>query len=95
MNFVVYVEHAGYQASLELHKIYRVLRDVDAGADGNLRVVDESGEGYPYEADRFLPVDLPAKTARALIGPSCERRARPANLAMERTGFAGRSLPSR
>ena len=28
----------------ELHKIYRVLPDEDASADGDIRVIDESGE---------------------------------------------------
>lgn len=65
-RFVVCVDNAGYRASLELHKIYRVVRDVEAAEDGDLRVIDESGEGYLYEADRFLPVELPTKTVRAL-----------------------------
>ncbi|HAF21700.1 MAG TPA: hypothetical protein DCK93_02125, partial [Blastocatellia bacterium] len=37
-----------YPASLELHKIYRVLPDEDAATDGDIRVVDESGEDYLY-----------------------------------------------
>jgi len=65
-RFVVCVDNSGYRASLELHKIYRVVRDVEAETDGDLRVIDESGEDYLYEADRFLPVELPAKTVRAL-----------------------------
>ncbi|MEW6746206.1 MAG: hypothetical protein AB1486_25985 [Planctomycetota bacterium] len=65
-RFVVCVDNSGYRASLELHKIYRAVRDVEAEADGDLRVIDESGEDYLYEADRFLPVELPAKTVRAL-----------------------------
>lgn len=65
-RFVVCVDNSGYRASLELHKIYRALRDAEAEEDGDLRVIDESGEDYLYEADRFLPVELPAKTVRAL-----------------------------
>jgi hypothetical protein len=65
-RFVVCVDNSGYRASLELHKIYRVLRDTEAAEDGDLRIVDESGEDYLYEASRFLSVDLPAKTVRAL-----------------------------
>ena len=65
-RFAVCIHNSGYPASLELHKIYRVLPDKEAEADGDLRIVDESGEDYLYEADRFLPVDLPAKTVRAL-----------------------------
>ena len=42
-RFVVCVDNTGYQASLELHKIYTVMQDADAEADGDIRVVDESG----------------------------------------------------
>lgn len=54
MRFAVCVDNAGYPASLELHKVYRVLPDKDAESDGDLRVVDESGEDYMYSADRFV-----------------------------------------
>ena len=62
----VCIDNADYPASLELHKIYRVLPDREAETDGDLRVVDESGEDYLYEADRFLAIDLPASAVRAL-----------------------------
>lgn len=32
----------------EIHKIYRLLPDEDAATDGDIRVVDESGEDYLY-----------------------------------------------
>jgi len=38
-RFVVCVNNDGYPASLELHKIYRVVPDQDAEADGDIRVV--------------------------------------------------------
>jgi hypothetical protein len=65
-RYVICVDNSGYRASLELHKVYRVLRDAEAAEDGDLRVIDESGEDYLYEAERFLPVDLPPKVVRAL-----------------------------
>jgi hypothetical protein len=66
IQFAVCVDNSDYPASLELHKIYRVLPDREAQADGDLRVIDESGEDYLYEADRLLLVDLPADTVRVL-----------------------------
>jgi len=65
-RFAVCIDNSGYPASLELHKIYRVLSDREAEADGDLRVIDESGEDYLYEADRFLLVDFPPRTVRVL-----------------------------
>jgi hypothetical protein len=42
----VCIENSGYPASLELHKIYRAVPDQDAAREGDLRIVDESGEDY-------------------------------------------------
>ena len=66
-QFVVCINNAGYQASLELHKIYRVLPDVDAAQDSDLRIIDESGEDYLYSADRFFPIEIPKTLERALL----------------------------
>lgn len=63
--FVVCVDNAGYPASLEMHKIYRVLPDADAAADGDLRIVDESGEDYLYSSERFVPIQVPASVKRS------------------------------
>ena len=52
-GFVVCINNTEYPASLELHKIYRVLADEDARREGDLRVVDESGEDYLYPAEWF------------------------------------------
>ena len=65
-RFAVCLDSSGYPASLERHKIYRVLPDKDAADDGDLRVIDESGEDYLYEAERFLLVDLPPRIVRVL-----------------------------
>lgn len=67
IKFAVCVNNAGYPASLELHKIYRILSDEDAESDGDLRVVDESGEDYLYSAERFVVVDLPQAVERSLL----------------------------
>ncbi len=65
-RFVVCVENSEYPASLELHKIYRVLPDDDAAKDGDLRIVDESGEDYLYPAGWFVPIHL-SRTLRVSV----------------------------
>jgi hypothetical protein len=65
-RFAICIDNSEYPASLELHKIYRVLPDKDAERDGDLRIIDESGEDYLYPADYFVLVDLPRDTVRAL-----------------------------
>jgi hypothetical protein len=43
-----------------------VVPDRDAERDGDLRVIDESGEDYLYPADFFVLIDLTRQTVRAL-----------------------------
>jgi len=52
-QFVVCIHNGEYQASLELHKIYRVLPDEEAAEEGDIRIIDESGEDYLYPAEWF------------------------------------------
>jgi hypothetical protein len=52
---------------LELRKLYRVLPDEAAAADGYIRVIDESGEDYLYPQDYFLPIELPKAAEKALL----------------------------
>ena len=66
-HFAVCVDNRGYPASLELHKIYRVLPDEDAAAEGDIRVIDESGEDYLYSANRFVEIEPPQTVRRSLL----------------------------
>jgi hypothetical protein len=68
--FAICVNNSGYPASLELHKVYRVLPDENAEQDGDLRVIDESGEDYLYPSDYFMLVELPRDVQRALLQAS-------------------------
>ncbi len=65
-QFAICIDNSEYPASLELHKIYRVLPDEDAAVDGDLRVIDESGEDYLYPANYFVLIALPQDTERVL-----------------------------
>ena len=65
--FAICVDNSEYPASLELHKVYRVLPDEDAEQDGDLRVIDESGEDYLYPADYFMMLELPSDVQRVLL----------------------------
>ena len=66
-RFAVCIKNTGYPASLELHKIYRVGADEQAAADGDIRVIDESGEDYLYPAEWFVEVELPQAVKRSLM----------------------------
>ncbi len=68
--FAVCMNNEHYPTSLELHKIYRVIPDENAAKDGDIRVVDESGEDYLYRAKDFVVIDLPAEVRGALLEAS-------------------------
>lgn len=66
-NLAVCLNNQGYQASLEVGKIYPIINDDDADANGLIRVIDESGEDYAFSTDRFYPIELPALVKEALL----------------------------
>lgn len=64
-RLAVCIRNKGYEASLERNKLYIVLPDAEAEKDGDIRIVDESGEDYLYPARWFVAVEVP-KAARPL-----------------------------
>ena len=69
-HFAVCLNNEGYKASLEVGKLYRFIPDKDAEVEGLIRVVDESGEDYAFDANRFHAVNLPATVEKALLAAS-------------------------
>lgn len=67
IRFAVCISNVDYPASLELHKIYRVLSDEEAETEGDLRVVDESGEDYLYPATYFVLMEVPQAVEKSLL----------------------------
>lgn len=65
-HFMICVDNRGYEASLELRKLYEVLVDRAAEKHHQIRVVDESGEDYLYPEKLFAPVRLPNATKEKL-----------------------------
>ena len=66
-KFAVCLNNTGYPASLEVGRLYQIVADQEALDEGYIRVVDESGDDYGFEANRFYLVELPDEAARALI----------------------------
>jgi hypothetical protein len=69
-QFAVCINNTEYPASLERHKIYRVLPDEEAARDGDIRVIDESGEDYLYPAAYFVVIDVPQEVEHAILHAS-------------------------
>jgi len=55
---------------LELHKIYRAVPDEAAVREGDVRIIDESGEDYLYPAEWFVPVEVPRQVESSLLRAS-------------------------
>jgi hypothetical protein len=64
MTFAICLDNEGYEAALELRKIYQVLPPEPKDPRGYIRIVDESGEDYLYNAKAFETVQFPPRTER-------------------------------
>jgi hypothetical protein len=69
-HFVLCLNNEGYQASLEVGKLYRFIPNQEAEAEGLIRVVDESGEDYAFDARRFHLVNIPSTIEKLLLAAS-------------------------
>lgn len=66
-QFVVCLNNEGFLASLEIGKLYQVIPDKEAEKLGGLRVIDEDGEDYLYDARMFCPLQVPPIVEKALL----------------------------
>jgi hypothetical protein len=67
MTFAICLDNEGYEASLELRKIYQVLPAEANDPKDYIRIVDESGEDYFYIKKGFELIELPERTERKLL----------------------------
>lgn len=65
-KFAVCVNNKGFEASLEIGKLYEIVPDAAIESDDMLRVIDEDGEDYLYESSVFYPLVIPNDLAAAL-----------------------------
>ena len=66
-GFAACLANDGYDVSLCRNKIYAMVEDSEARADGLLRVVDETGEEYLYPAEWFIAVDVPSPVQESVL----------------------------
>lgn len=65
-RFFVCVDNEGYEASLQLGKIYKAIKPERNDHIHDLRIIDEEGEDYLYPATRFSEVQLTPRARRAV-----------------------------
>ncbi len=68
-SFAVCISNEDYPASLEVGKLYQIVKDEQAESHGYFRIIDESGEDYAYAKDRFFPLSIPKALEEALFEP--------------------------
>jgi hypothetical protein len=73
-KFVICLNNQGYEASLEVSKLYRLIDDKEAQKNELIRVIDESGEDYAFSVQRFYAVELLQNVEEALLVKSFLRR---------------------
>ena len=66
-QFAVCLDNQGYEASLEVGKIYRVINDEEAKGSGLIRIIDESSEDYAFSSSRFHPIEVPKPVEKVLL----------------------------
>ncbi len=69
-RYAVCITNKGNEASLERNKLYVLLPDRQAEADGLVRVIDEDGEDYLYPAAWFVAVEVPKAVQASLLKAS-------------------------
>ncbi len=66
-KFLLCVENKGYEASLEIRKLYEQIPDREAERHNQVRIIDESGEDYLYPSSFFATVRLSIQTKDKLL----------------------------
>lgn len=57
-RFALCIENNGFEACLEVGKLYEIVADDEAERDEMRRVIDEDGEDYLFEANVFYPLAI-------------------------------------
>ena len=65
-HFLICVNNTGYEASLEVRKVYESISDRQAETHDQIRIIDESGEDYLYPVTFFAPIRIPSATKEKL-----------------------------
>lgn len=65
MQYVRCLDNTGYEVSLTLGQVYKTLPDTSDSV--SIRVIDNEGEDYLYDAKRFEPLKMHGEIAEAAV----------------------------
>jgi hypothetical protein len=66
-KFLLCVDNEGYEASLEIRKLYEKIPDKEAERHNQVRIIDESGKDYLYPSSFFAPIRLSIQTKSRIL----------------------------
>ena len=66
-KFLLCIDNEGYEASLEIRKLYETIPDKVAERHNQVRIIDESGEDYLYPSKLFVSVRLSMQTKSRML----------------------------
>jgi hypothetical protein len=69
-TFVVCLENDGFEASVEVGKLYQTISDHEAEKLGGIRVFDEDGEDNLFDIEMFCPIQVPPIVSHKLTSIS-------------------------
>lgn len=64
MTYALCIDNKGFEAALEVRKLYQIVKPEKNDPADWLRIVDESGEDYLYSGIRFVTLTLPREVQR-------------------------------
>ena len=65
-NYVVCISDRGDELSVIKGKLYRVVEPDPHDPEKWVRIIDETGDDYPYDRSWFAEIDVPDAVAHAL-----------------------------
>ncbi len=66
-KFLLCIDNEGYEASLEIRKLYETIPDKEAEHHNQVRIIDESGEEYLYPSRFFASVRLSMQARNRIL----------------------------
>jgi hypothetical protein len=66
-EFLLCIDNEGYEASLEMRKLYENISDKEAERHNQVRIIDESGEDYLYPSHFFALVKLSTQIKSKIV----------------------------
>ncbi|MBA3711545.1 MAG: hypothetical protein H0W76_03740 [Pyrinomonadaceae bacterium] len=66
ITYALCIDNKGYEAALELRKLYQIVPPEKNDPANWLRIIDESGEDYLYSGVQFVVITLPREVERVV-----------------------------